>query len=56
MKIKVSFILLLLAILYLIASFVAMDFNPKNWDSFGRGFIAIMAISIMYSIIVAENK
>lgn len=56
MKIKLLAVLLFSAILYLIASFVAMDFNPKNWDSFGRGFLAVIVICMIYSVLIKEDK
>lgn len=34
--------IILTAILYGIAAFIALDFNPKGWDEFGRFIIAVM--------------
>jgi hypothetical protein len=30
--------------MYLLGSFVAWDFNPGNWDQFGRYMIAMLSI------------
>jgi hypothetical protein len=30
--------------MYLLGSFVAWDYNPGNWDQFGRYMIAMLSI------------
>lgn len=47
--------ILVLSIMYLIGSFAAMDFNPNNWDPYGRGFLAAMGTLISLALVCAKN-
>jgi len=38
--------LIIVALSYLIGAFVAWDFYPGNWDSFGRYLIAVLALTM----------
>lgn len=56
MNIKVSVRVFCVGIiLYLLASFVAADFDIRNWDSVFRGFIAVFYL-IGISFIVTIEK
>jgi hypothetical protein len=53
MKYAIFLILVVIIIAYLIASFVAWDFNPKSWGPEGRIFIGLIT---GFTIIVAVKS
>lgn len=46
--------ILLPILTYMIGGFIAWDFNPGNWDEFGRFLIALLNVifSILLTVVV----
>lgn len=47
-KTRIAVVVVSVALVYLVASFVAFDLNPRNWELFGRLlsiFLAVLMVS-----------
>lgn len=41
--------------IYLLGSFIAWEFNPKQWDHLGR-FVAAMIVFVGSGVLIAYNE